>query len=364
MISIIRFEFYKFYKSLLVWIVLIGLGMVLLTSLVKPIDHTVKSQYEKFEGTATMQTFNEIKADSKKINNPKATLGNETIYKNLLYDRILDLQEAQIYKQQTLKALNMKPSKRWDYALQKSLVTRIDVSRISYQDPAEIIAKFSSKISTVIPVLAIILLLTVSYTRERMTGVEQYQLVSIHGRKTLLFAKWLAAISFIMLIHVLTYVAALATVRYQLGPIEWSAPMQVIDGLTASPYPLSIGGYVLVTFFYQGLAWITLCTCVLLLSLLAKNYVQAFVYTIIFIGTPYLYGYIISDVFFPEAIRTFVVFFPSRGVLTGEIFSTYSVFLIGGLPLLLPIIIVLFWIFLNIVLLIYMTFYVSRRELA
>lgn len=363
MIPIIRFEWYKICKSLLVWLVLIGLGIVLLTSLVKPIDRTVKSEYEKFEGTATIQTFNAIKADSKKINDSKATLGNETIYKNLVYDRILDLQEAQTYKQQTLKELNMKPSKRWDYALQKSLVTRIDVSRISYQDPAEIIAKFSSQIGTVIPVLAIILLLTISYTRERMTGVEQYQLVSIHGRKTLLFAKWLAATGFILLIHVLTYVAAIATVRYQLGPIEWSAPMQLIDGLTASPYPLSIGGYVLVTFFYQGLAWITLCTSVLLLSLLAKNYVQTFVYTIIFIGTPYLYGYIIPDVFFSEAIRTFVTFFPSRGVLTGEIFSTYSVFSIGSLPLLLPIVIVLFWIFLNIILLIYMTFFVNRREI-
>ncbi|WP_426355479.1 ABC transporter permease subunit [Exiguobacterium sp. R-39] len=364
MIPLIRFEWYKLCKSLLVWFVLIALGIFLLTSLVEPIDRTIKSQYEKFEGTATTQIFNSIKADSEKINNNKAILGNDTILKNRIYDHILDLQEAQIYKQQTLKSLNMKSSKGWDYALQKSLVTRIDVSRISYQDPAEIIAKFSNKTSILIPFLAIILLLTVSYTREHMTGVEQYQLVSIYGRKSLLFAKWFAAIGFITLIHVLTYGATIATIRYQLGPIDWSAPMQVINGLTASPYPLSIGGYVLVTFFYQGLAWITLCTFVLFLSLLAKNYVQTFLYTVLFIGIPYLYGYIIPDVFFPEAIRRLVVFFPSRGVLTDEIFGDYSVLLIGGLPLLLPIVIVFFWIFLNVILLIYMTFYVKRREIA
>lgn len=364
MMSLLRFEWYKLCKSLLVWLVLIGTAFALLTSLVEPIDQAIRSQYEEFEGAATTRTFKMIKADSEKINDDKARLGVETVYKNQIYDHILDLQEAQTYRRQTLAALEKKPSDGWDHVLQKDLVSRVDVSRITYQDPAEIVAKFGSQAGIVVPFLAIILILTVIYTRERMTGVEQYQLVSVHGRKSLLRAKWLAAVGYVSLIHVLVYGATIATVRYQLGPIDWSAPMQVIDGLTASPYPLSIGGYVLVTFLFQELAWVTLCTSVLCLSLLAKHYVQAFLYTAIFLGLPYLYGYLIPDVFFPEAVRTMVVFFPSRGVLTGEVFDAYSTFSMGGIPILLPLAIAIFWMLSNLALLVYMTFYVKGRELA
>lgn len=347
--SMLRFESYKLYKSLIVWLLLIGMGIFFFPTLVKPIDHVVKSRYSSFEGPATKQVFEMIKADSNIINDPENVLVDESIhYKNEIYAHILHMEEAQIQRQQRLDVLKRD-------TLEQKLVSSINLSSIHYHDSAEIVATFVSQSGLLFPLIGL-LLLSISYTRERMTGVEQYQLTSRNGRHALLRAKWIAAVTYVTVIHLLTYLATTLVVRSQLGPINWSAPMQAMDGLAAAPYPLSIGGYVLCTFIYQELAFVTLATATLCASLFAKHYSHAFVYVTVVIGLPLTYGYVIPKVFFPDFVQVLIFFFPSRGVLTRELFQT-------DIPFVLPVFVMLVWIALVVTLYLFMMRSVKRREL-
>lgn len=348
--SMFRFESYKLYKSLTVWLLLIGMGLFFFPTLVEPIDHVVKSRYSSFEGPATKQVFQMIKADSNIINDPETRIEEDDIlYKNEIYAQILHMKEAQIQRQQRLDVLKSD-------TLEQKFVSSINLSSIRYHDSAEIVATFVNQSGLLFPLIGL-LLLSISYTRERMTGVEQYQLTSRNGREALLRAKWMAAATYVTIIHVLTYLATILVVRSQLGPIDWSAPMQAMDGLAAAPYPLSIGGYVLCTFIYQELAFLTLATAILCASLFAKQYSHAFIYVMVLIGLPLTYGYVIPDVFFPEFVQVLIFFFPSRGVLTRELFQT-------DLPFVLPMIVMLVWIVLIVTLYVFMMRSVKRRELA
>ncbi|MFL0200611.1 hypothetical protein ACHFI2_08315 [Exiguobacterium acetylicum] len=350
MMSMFRFESYKLYKSLTVWLLLIGMGLFFFPTLVEPIDHVVKSRYSSFEGPATKQVFQMIKADSNIINDPETRIEEDDIlYKNEIYAQILHMKEAQIQRQQRLDVLKSD-------TLEQKFVSSINLSSIRYHDSAEIVATFVNQSGLLFPLIGL-LLLSISYTRERMTGVEQYQLTSRNGREALLRAKWMAAATYVTIIHVLTYLATILVVRSQLGPIDWSAPMQAMDGLAAAPYPLSIGGYVLCTFIYQELAFLTLATAILCASLFAKQYSHAFIYVMVLIGLPLTYGYVIPDVFFPEFVQVLIFFFPSRGVLTRELFQT-------DLPFVLPMIVMLVWIVLIVTLYVFMMRSVKRRELA
>ncbi len=347
--SMLRFESYKLYKSLIVWLLLIGMGIFFLPTLVEPIDHVVKSRYPSFEGPATKDVFQRIEADGNIINDPDTRMGEDEIfYKNEIYAQILHMEEAQIQRQQRLDVLKSD-------TFEQKLVNRINVASIRYHDPAEIVATFVNQSGLLFPLIGL-LLVTISYTRERMTGVEQYQLTSRNGRHLLLRAKWMAAATYVTIIHVLTYLATILVVRSQLGPIDWSAPMQAMDGLAAAPYPLSIGGYVLCTFIYQELAIVTLATAILCASLFAKQYSHAFIYVMVLIGLPLTYGYVIPDVFFPEFVQVLIFFFPSRGVLTRELFQT-------DIPFALPIFVMLVWMVLIVTLYVFMMRYVKRREL-
>ncbi|WP_410502931.1 hypothetical protein RIF24_06650 [Exiguobacterium acetylicum] len=345
----LRFESYKLYKSLTVWLLLIGMGIFFFPTLVEPIDHVVKSRYSSFEGPATKQVFEMIKADSNIINNPENVIVDEGIlYKNEIYAQILHMEETQIQRQQHLDVLKRD-------TLEQKLVSRINLSSIHYHDSAEIVATFVNQSGLLFPLIGL-LLLSISYTRERMTGVEQYQLTSRNGRHALLRAKWIAAVTYVTVIHLLTYLATILVVRYQLGPIDWSAPMQAMDGLAAAPYPLSIGGYVLCTFIYQELAFVALATAILCASLFAKQYSHAFVYVMVLIGLPLTYGYVIPEVFFPDFVQVLIFFFPSRGVLTRELFQT-------DIPFVLPVFVMLVWMALVVTLYVFMMRSVKRREL-
>lgn len=347
--SMFRFESYKLYKALTVWLLLTLMGIYFLPTLVEPIYHVVKSHYSSFDGPATKQVFKMVKADSSIINDPDTQMGEDDIfYKNEIYAQILHMEEAQIHRQQRLDVLKRD-------TLEQKLVSSINLSSIRYHDPAEIVATFVNQSGLLFPLIGL-LLLSISYTRERMTGVDQYQLTSQNGRETLLRAKWMAAITYVTVIHLLTYLATIGVVRYQLGPIDWSAPMQAMDGLTAAPYPLSIGGYVMCTFIYQELAFVALATAVLCASLFAKQYSHAFIYVMVLIGLPLTYGYVIPDVFFPDFVQMLIFFFPSRGVLTRELFQT-------NLPFVLPVLVMLVWMALVVILYVFMMRYVKRREL-
>ncbi|MGX9808015.1 hypothetical protein ACV3PA_12315 [Exiguobacterium acetylicum] len=345
----LRFESYKLYKSLTVWLLLIGMGIFFFPTLVEPIDHVVKSRYSSFEGPATKQVFKMIKADSTIINDPETRIGEDDIlYKNEIYAQILHMKEAQIQRQQRLDVLKRD-------TLEQKLVSSINLSSIHYHDSAEIVATFVNQSGLLFPLIGL-LLLSISYTRERMTGVEQYQLTSRNGRHALLRTKWIAAVTYVTVIHLLTYLATILVVRYQLGPIDWSASMQAMDGLAAAPYPLSIGGYVLCTFIYQELAFVALATAILCASLFAKQYSHAFVYVMVLIGLPLTYGYVIPEVFFPDFVQVLIFFFPSRGVLTRELFQT-------DIPFVLPILVILVWMALVVILYVFMMRSVKRREL-
>ena len=347
--SMLRFESYKLYKSLIVWLLLIGTGIFFLPTLVEPIDHVVKSRYSSFEGPATKDVFMMIETDSNIINDPDTRMGEDEIfYKNEIYAQILHMEEAQIHRQQRLDVLKRD-------TLEQKLVSSINLSSIRYHDPAEIVATFVNQSGLLFPLIGL-LLLSISYTRERMTGVEQYQLTSRNGRHALLRTKWIAAVTYVTVIHLLTYLATIGVVRYQLGPIDWSAPMQAMDGLAAAPYPLSIGGYVLSTFIYQELAFVALTTAILCASLFAKQYSHAFVYVMVLIGLPLTYGYVIPEVFFPDFVQVLIFFFPSRGILTRELFQT-------DIPFVLPVLVILVWMALIVTLYVFMKRYVKRREL-
>ncbi len=55
--SMLRFESYKLYKSLIVLVAVDRDRNLFLTAYVEPIDHVVKSRYSSFEGPATKDSL-------------------------------------------------------------------------------------------------------------------------------------------------------------------------------------------------------------------------------------------------------------------------------------------------------------------
>lgn len=350
MSRLIRFELYKLCTSIPAMLFVVALLLYLMSSVFSEEEASVHAKYAAWEGPATAKTFKKIQDRADKIND--GTYGDDdqfdpTItYENEAFAHLFNIKEAQIFKAQTLEALANERTEpgfdERDRALHTSMLKQINLDTIRYHIPAEKAVTFTTQAGVAVLLFPLLLLIAFIYSKERVSGVDQYQLPAMNGRTKLLTAKLAAGSIFLMSINVVLHLAILGLAWYRFGTIDWSAPMQVMDGLTDSPYPFSIGQYWLISFGYQTLVLIVLGIWVLAISFFVKTAIQAILWSSILMGVPLLYQFVISGIFFPETkfFEQGILFFPSRALLTGEVFKTYQTINLG-IPLLLPVAILL-----------------------
>jgi len=345
MSRLIRFELYKLCTSIPAMLFIVALLLYLMSSVFSEEEANVRAKYAAWEGRATAETFKKIHDRANKINDEDYDLDNQfgsaTSYENEAFAHLYNIEEAQIFKAQGLEALANKTVEpgfdERDRALHISLLKQINLDTIRYHIPAEKAVAFTTQTGVAVLLFPLLLLIAFIYSKERVSGVDQYQLPAVNGRTKLLTAKLIAGSIFLTGVNVILHLGILGLASYRFGTIDWSAPMQVVNGLTGSPYPFSIGQYWLVSFGYQTFVLIVLGIWVLTISFFAKTAIQAILWSSILMGVPLLYQFVISGIFFPETklFEQGILFFPSRALLTGEVFKTYQTINLG-IPLLLP----------------------------
>lgn len=372
MSRLIRFELYKLCTSIPVMLFIVALLLYLMSSVFSEEEASVRTKYEIWEGLATAETFKKIQDRADKIND--GTYGDDdqfdpTItYENEAFAHLFNIKEAQIFKAQTLDALANERTEpgfeERDRALHTSMLEQINLNTIRYHIPAEKTVMFTNQTGVAVLLSPLLLLIAFIYTKERVSGVDQYQLPAVNGRTKLLTAKLFAGSIFLTGISLVVHLAILGLASYRFGTIDWSAPMQVMDGLTDSPYPFSIGQYWLVSFGYQTFVLIVLGIWILGISFFAKTAIQAVLWSSILIGVPLLYQFVISGTFFPETkfFEQGILFFPSRALLNGEVFKTYQTINLG-IPLLLPVAILLMQLVVTLIVLKFL-YQISRKRQA
>ncbi|MGX8238731.1 hypothetical protein [Exiguobacterium undae] len=345
MSRLIRFELYKLCTSIPAMLFIAALLLYLMSSVFSEEEANVRAKYAVWEGPATAETFKKIHDRANKINDEDHGLNRQfdsgVSFENEAFAHLFNIEEAQTFKAQGLETLTNGLAKSGfderDRALHTSLLEQINLDTIQYHIPAEKAVTFTTQAGVAVLLFPLLLLIAFIYSKERVSGVDQYQLPAVNGRTKLLTAKLLAGSIFLTGISLVVHLGILGLVWYRFGTIDWSAPMQVMDGLTNSPYPFSIGQYWLVSFGYQTFVLIVLGIWVLAISFFAKTAIQAILWSSILMGVPLLYQFVISGTFFPETkvFEQGILFFPSRALLTGEVFKTYQTINLG-IPLLLP----------------------------
>ncbi|OIN66668.1 hypothetical protein BLD48_10165 [Exiguobacterium sp. KRL4] len=366
MSRLIRFELYKLCKSITVLLFIVALLLYLMSSVFSEDEANVRAKYVAWEGPATAEAFEKIELHATKINdNTYNQFGPDVLYENKAIGSILDIQEAQLYKTQTLSVLSREPVitdfEKKDRTLHIKLLQHVKLDMIKYHIPAESIALFTTNAGVSVLLLSMFILIPFIYSKEHVSGVNQYQLSSINGRKRLLTAKLLSMSVFLSGVSLVIHLGIIGLSWYRFGIIDWSAPIQVIDGLSKSPYPFTIGQFIFVSFIFQTIVLISLGIWVLAISFFVKNHIQAIIWSGLLVGVPFLYNFVIPETFFPEIFKEIILFFPSRSLLTREVFETYQTINIG-VPLFLPVIILLVQFLLTLIVLKVLYRASQRRE--
>jgi hypothetical protein len=127
-------------------------------------------------------------------------------------------------------------------------------------------------------VMGVLVLLGVSpiFSEEYDTNMDSLILSSKKGRKKVVTAKLLSATVYSAFVSLVVPLANFCFQAARLGVKGWNAPVQIVSGFTGSPYPLTVGGVILLQTLVGVIACIFFGMLVLLVSSLSKNIMVPF----------------------------------------------------------------------------------------
>ncbi|WP_262392177.1 hypothetical protein [Sporolactobacillus inulinus] len=109
------------------------------------------------------------------------------------------------------------------------------------------------------------------FTRETASGVDQYILSTQHGRKTIVHAKLVAALIFVLACALLSIGFDVVYWIIRAGNYGWLANIHSIPKYYNSPYTMNMLSFFLLKTAVHVFAGLMLAICVVFISLLSKN---------------------------------------------------------------------------------------------
>lgn len=216
---------------------------------------------------------------------------------------------------------------------------------------------FIEPVMTVVFLSALILLgLTPVFADEYTNKTLGLVLATKHGKRKLVSAKILAAITYILVIFLSLHVINFIFQSIKYGELHgWNAPMQNLSGMLIdsiydqSPYSWEVWEFFGVTLTIQFLASLALGVLVLFLSFICKNSMVAFFLAIAVLGLPTFLGQFQSEKNLLQYIAKFNYVEFMKGV---DLFKHMEAFNVFGQPILYPSLILFIFVFVTSIILI------------
>lgn len=370
MIDLMKYEFYKIFKQKILWSTLLLIFIGSLYFSLQMIGNDLKASYENLEGVITEQKINKAHIEDQNLieeGNENSSVEKKSLraaHDKLFYaEHYREMQQKKITD--TLNKAESANSKYEEnfFLLKAKMLKTIHYNYFEYQRPMEQAVLFMTTGSMVLILTFIILSVSLSYTSEYTSGVANYLFSSVNGRSQTLWAKLLTNWTIIALIAIFsTLIATLIWGIYD-GFSGWNSPLQSIEKFYESPYSLTIGQYIIVSILFQILIGIALSTLILFVSLISKNFLQSIIFTLMIIGIPHVFTSILPITFFSENFLLVMNFAPSVCLNTNVLFMDFITINVGGIPVLLPIIIVLFMLILTIIILVILFKVIKQKHI-
>lgn len=332
--ELVRFELYKLFSQKGIYITAaILLFLIIFFHQVMPgPDASAYSQYKKWEGPVTEQKLQEAKQLAEQGG------GRESeVYQDLDLVANFQLDKANILKEVTdkLSKLNdLDSDASRQLQLEKKLLSTIHFTDYYYQWPVEQMQDYINTFGFIFLGTLILIGLSSLFTRETASGVDQYILSTQHGRKTIVHAKLVAALIFVLACALLSIGFDVVYWIIRAGNYGWLANIHSIPKYYNSPYTMNMLSFFLLKTAVHVFAGLMLAICVVFISLLSKNSFFSFICS----GFVFAFPFMAEEfVIVPGWLAKVFQFSYVTAMRVDNWFTDFHAVTIFGYPLLLPI---------------------------
>lgn len=372
--ELVRYELYKIFKQKSIYFVALVLLAIIVFFLMQMRGPSLYYLYQKWEGPVSEQDVKQAKKLDTIIAN-KQDKGIEITWDQLKLRNVYnDVQEIGRYKEKqesTLQEINKKITKLkkegkigYEFRklnLQKEMLLNVDYSKLYYQRPAEQMNEFLNTYGLVFVGALIVVGLSSIFTQEYTTGVDNYILSSVNGRKKIVHAKIIASMIFVIIVILISVIFDVVFWNVMEGNYGWKAALQSMDTYWDSPYSFTLFSYFVVQVVFQLIAGCAFALFVLLISAISKNSLVSFIIS----------GFIFA---FPIAVESFIPydmqwffnilkFTYTEIMLVAVLFRDFVTINILGYPVLLPIFAIIYILVLSVLVVILLYRIVREKQI-
>ncbi|MCH1627043.1 hypothetical protein [Fredinandcohnia quinoae] len=361
--QLLKFELYKIFKQKIIYITFILL-MIFSTGFTFYHKSDMSDGiYKQWEGTLTEEKIEQAEIENAKIIEKQDALETGQYFSETelirmgIYETIAMAENAQRNVEQRL--IELKKENNYNTDLEKSILSKVDVSYFAYNQGPEKIIDFASIFSILLTGAILLLGLSTIYTQEYSSGVDNYMLSAKKGRRSLMWSKVAAS-----LIYTTSVVAAWELFNIfwnviQFGNDGWSTAIQYYFKYYFSPYGFNMLEYHLLQLGFHLLAAYSFALLILLVSSLCKNALISLIINGAIFSIPYL---IVETLMMPNWIED-VFHFSFIYMMNVEFFfDQFRTINLFGIPILYPILAIVCMVVIASVFVVLTTRVVKNRE--
>ncbi|QNK56476.1 ABC transporter permease subunit [Paenibacillus sp. PAMC21692] len=273
--SLLAFELNKIFRQksiYVVYVVLLGLVMISLSA-----QYVVGESvsYKDWEGELTSEKYTQAEAAHDELmknwneNRPRIEdMRKQGVYEQIAVAKRLDETNNMSinYLRSHLTEIEKQTFEYRKDALHLRMLENVNVNKLYYHKaPAEMI-DFVRTFGTMLTGALLLIGLAPIFSNEYMTGMDQLQLSTRHGRRKGIHAKIAAALIYTAFVIVVWGVFNLVQRIFVYGDGGWSAPLQQLFQYRYSPYDFDMLTYIFIQLGIHALGAVGFALLVLLIS--------------------------------------------------------------------------------------------------
>jgi len=370
--SLLKFELYKIFRQKSIYAVYVLLLALIMISLNAQQAVNNSAYYKDWEGTLTAEKYSQAEAaysELMKAENEKASWSNEARMQAAVFetiDTVRRLDETNKYSVEFLPGyLTQLEKKTFEYrknALVLRMLENVEVNKLYYHKaPAEMI-DFVNIFGTMLSGALILIGLAPIFSNEYMSGMDQFQLSSRHGRRIGVRAKIAAALIYTSFVIVVWQLFNFVHRIVVYGNGGWQTPLQQIFQYRAAPYDYDLLTFIFVQLGMHALGAFGFALIVLLISAWCRHTMMSIVLS----GAVYAFPIAIT-VFFKIELGKYedILDFTYTNVMRiTSLFAEFKVINLFGLPVLYPYVAIVVMAVLSIAATMLLFYTMKRREVA
>lgn len=274
--ELIAFEWYKIMKQKGMYLTAaVLLALILFFMLQMNVDSVSQGDIKKWEGPLTTEKLHQAqKAFDRSSGDGRGLL------RGVLTAGMFHQDKAATLAQVKNQLGNLRHPDGYTYQrlrLEQSMLEHVHFDSFNYQWPVEQMQDYLNTYGFIFFGMIILVGLSPIFTREMSSGVEQYILSSRRGRKTIVYAKLIAALLFVLTVAAFSFSFDILFWILRAGNYGWHATVQSIPTYYNSPYSVNMLMFFFIKAGLQLFAGLMLAVFVLLISALSSNTLIAFI---------------------------------------------------------------------------------------